>query len=71
MSCPIGANFPSTAYCDVLPPLHLNPLPLSLLPHQGVVLLDLPADEVMAREDRVLKKDRKEEGRKEETIGDV
>lgn len=31
------------------------------LPHQGVVLLDLPADEVMAGEGRVLKKDAQEE----------
>ena len=40
----------------------------SVLPHQGVVLLNLPADEVMAGEDGVLK-GKRERGRKETTGG--
>lgn len=49
-------------------PTTFCPLPFHPLPYQGVVLLDLPADEVMAGENRVLNKYRK---RKEgETMGD-
>lgn len=41
------------------------------LPHQGVVLFDLPADEVMAGEGRVLKKESKEgKVSRMDTIGD-
>lgn len=61
MSFPIRADLTSTV-CEVLPSAMTSllsvPSPLHL-PHQGVVLLDLPADEVMAGEDRVLKKERK------------
>ncbi len=62
MNFAVRANSSSIA-CKVLPstlgpPFSLSP-PSSPLPHQGVILLDLPADEVMAGEECVLKKERK------------